>query len=162
MIQFSPKLIISRTILILIQLISLFWMVTSLGVYISQLIRFARASSNLSDFNCRNKALTAKLLRQGHRYFKLRKALSKIYCRHSAFVEIYIVSLEKKVREKSRECHNHKSHKSQPFTDAKRKRKPTKQTSTNRTNVRKILRLALSFPSEVIAMLKGLKTTRIK
>ena len=34
---------------------------TSYGVYISQLIRFARASSNLSDFNCRNKSLTAKL-----------------------------------------------------------------------------------------------------
>ena len=38
---------------------------TSYGVYISQLIRFARASSNLSDFNYRNKALNAKLLRQG-------------------------------------------------------------------------------------------------
>ena len=38
---------------------------TSYGVYISQLIRFARASSNLNDFNYRNKALTAKLLRQG-------------------------------------------------------------------------------------------------
>ena len=48
---------------------------TSHWVYISQLIRFARASSNLSDFNCRNNALTAKLLRQGYRYFKLRKAL---------------------------------------------------------------------------------------
>ena len=35
---------------------------TSYGVYISQLFRFGRASSNLSDFNCRNKALTAKLL----------------------------------------------------------------------------------------------------
>ena len=35
---------------------------TSYGVYISQLIRFARVSSNVSDFNCRNKALTAKLL----------------------------------------------------------------------------------------------------
>ena len=41
---------------------------TSYGVYISQLIRFARASSNVSDFNCRNKTLTAKLLRQGYRY----------------------------------------------------------------------------------------------
>ena len=39
-------------------------------------IRFARASSNLSDFNCRNKALTAKLLKQGYRYFKFRKAFS--------------------------------------------------------------------------------------
>ena len=35
---------------------------TSYGVYISHLIWFARASSNLSDFNCRNKAPTAKLL----------------------------------------------------------------------------------------------------
>ena len=50
---------------------------TSYGVYISHLIRFARASSNLSDFNYRNKALTAKFLRQGYRYFKLRKAFSK-------------------------------------------------------------------------------------
>ena len=56
---------------------------TSYGVYISQLIRFARASSNLNDFYNRNKALTAKLLRQGYRYFKLRKAFSKLYRRHS-------------------------------------------------------------------------------
>ena len=46
---------------------------TSHGVCISQLIRFARASSGLSDINCRNKAITAKLLRQGYRYHKLRK-----------------------------------------------------------------------------------------
>ena len=57
------------------------------GVYISQLIRFARASSNLNDFNYRNKALTVKLLRQGYRYFKLRKAFSKFYRRHSALLE---------------------------------------------------------------------------
>ena len=67
---------------------------TSYGVYISQLIRFARASSNLNDFNYRNKALTAKLLRQGYRYFKLRKAFSKFYRRHSALLEKYSVSLE--------------------------------------------------------------------
>ena len=67
---------------------------TSYGVYISQLIRFARASSNLNDFNYRNKALTAKLLRQGHRYFKLRKAFSKFYRRHSALLEKYSVSLK--------------------------------------------------------------------
>ena len=35
---------------------------TSYGVYISQLIRFARASSNLSDFNCRNKTLLPNFL----------------------------------------------------------------------------------------------------
>ena len=52
---------------------------TSYGVYICLLIRIARASSNLSDFNCRNKALTAKHFRQCYRYFKLRKAFSKFY-----------------------------------------------------------------------------------
>ena len=67
---------------------------TSYGVYISQLIRFARASSNLNDFNYRNIALTAKLLRQGYRYFKLRKAFSKFYRRHSALLEKYSVSLK--------------------------------------------------------------------
>ena len=67
---------------------------TSYGVYISQLIRFARATSNLSDFNYRNKALTAKLLRQGYRYFKLHKTFLKVYPRHSALVEKYGVSLK--------------------------------------------------------------------
>ena len=46
----------------------LFWTAMfpgSYGVYIPQLIRFARVSSNLSDFNCRNKALTAKLKKAG-------------------------------------------------------------------------------------------------
>ena len=41
---------------------------TSNGVYISQLIRFTRASSYVSDFNTRNKLLTQKLLKQGYRY----------------------------------------------------------------------------------------------
>ena len=44
---------------------------TSYGVYISQLIRFARVSSHVDDFNTRNKVLTAKLLKQGYRYHKL-------------------------------------------------------------------------------------------
>ena len=45
----------------------------SYGVYISQLIRFARASSHVADFNTRNKLLTQKLLNQGYRYHKFRK-----------------------------------------------------------------------------------------
>ena len=49
----------------------------SYRVYISQLIRFARASSHVTDFNIRNKLLTAKLLNQGYGYDKLRKAFSK-------------------------------------------------------------------------------------
>ena len=55
---------------------------TSYGVYISQLIRFARVSSHVDDFNTRNKVLTAKLLRQGYRYRKIRKAFSKFFRRH--------------------------------------------------------------------------------
>ena len=43
----------------------------SYGVYISQLI------SHVTDFNNRNKFLTAKLLKQTHRYHKHRKAFSK-------------------------------------------------------------------------------------
>ena len=37
---------------------------TSYGVYISQLIRFARASSYITDFNTCNKFLTQKLLKK--------------------------------------------------------------------------------------------------
>ena len=51
------------------------------GVYISKLIRFARASSHVTDVNNRNKFLTAKLLKQGYRYHKLHKAFSKFYRR---------------------------------------------------------------------------------
>ena len=50
---------------------------TSYGVYISQLNRFARESSYVTDFNTRNKLLTQKLLKQGHRYHKLRRTFSK-------------------------------------------------------------------------------------
>ena len=55
---------------------------TSYGVYISQLIHFARASSYITDFNTRNKLLTQKLLEQGYRYHKLRKTFSKFYRRY--------------------------------------------------------------------------------
>ena len=52
---------------------------TPYGVYITQLIRFARASSYIIDFNTRNKLLTQKLFKQGYRYHKLRKTFSKFY-----------------------------------------------------------------------------------
>ena len=51
---------------------------TSNGVFNSQLIRFARASSHVTDFNTRNKLINQNLLKQGHRYHKLRKAFFKI------------------------------------------------------------------------------------
>ena len=46
---------------------------TSYGVYISQLIRFATASSYVADFNTHNKLLTQKLFKQGYRYHNLCK-----------------------------------------------------------------------------------------
>ena len=52
-------------------------------------IRFARVSSHVDNFNARNKVLTAKLLRQGYRYHKLRKAFSKFYRRHFDIVSKY-------------------------------------------------------------------------
>ena len=67
---------------------------TSYGVYFSQLIRFARVSSPVDDFNTRNKVLTAKLLRQGYRYPKLRKAFSKFYRQHFDLVSKYNVGFE--------------------------------------------------------------------
>ena len=67
---------------------------TSYGVYISQLIRFARVSSHVADFNARNKSLTAKLLQQGYRYHKLRKTFSKFYRRHYELVSKFNVGLK--------------------------------------------------------------------
>ena len=67
---------------------------TSYGVYISQLIRFARMSSHVTDFNARIKILTGKLLHQGYRYNKLRKAFSKFYHRHYELVSKFKVGLK--------------------------------------------------------------------
>ena len=79
---------------------------------------------------------------------------------NTLYVKAILEEMKKKVREKFRECHNHKP---LPRPELKRKRKPTNLNKhTNRTNVRKELRLALSSPSEVIAILKGLKNTRTK
>ena len=65
----------------------------SYGVYISQLIRFARVSGHVDDFNTRNKVLTAELLGQGCGYRRLRKAFSKFYRRHFDMVSEYNVGL---------------------------------------------------------------------
>ena len=67
---------------------------TSYGVYISQLIRFARVSSHVADFNARNKSLTAKLLQQGYRYHKLGKTSSKFYHRRYELVSKFNVGLK--------------------------------------------------------------------
>ena len=63
----------------------------SYGVYISQPTRFARVCSHVDDFNTRYKYLTAKFLKQGYRYHKLRKAFSKFYRRHYELISKFNV-----------------------------------------------------------------------
>ena len=66
----------------------------SYGEYISQLICFARVCPNVEDFNHRNLVLTAKLLKQGYRYHKIRKVFSKLYHRHSELFVKYNIGLK--------------------------------------------------------------------
>ena len=75
---------------------------TSFGVYISQLIRFARVSSHVADFNTRNKLLTQKLLKQGYRYHKLLQTFSKFYRRyydHNDLISKFKVGLKSLLRQ---------------------------------------------------------------
>ena len=51
-------------------------------------------NSNVDDFNNRDLFLTAKLLKQGYRYHKIRKAFSKFYHRHSELVVKYNIGLK--------------------------------------------------------------------
>ena len=65
------------------------------GVYISQLIRYARASSNYSDFLKRHFHLRNRLLDQGYKKIRLIRSLKKFIFRYQDLVEIYSVSAEK-------------------------------------------------------------------
>ena len=71
----------------------------SYGVYISQLIRFPRASSYVADFNTRNKLLTQKRLKQGYRYHKLSKTFSKFYRRYYDLISKLKVGLKSLLRQ---------------------------------------------------------------
>ena len=66
----------------------------SYGVYISQLICFARVCSYVDDFNNRDLFLTAKLLKQGYIYHKTRKAFSKFYHRNAELTVKYNIGLK--------------------------------------------------------------------
>ena len=58
-----------------------------------------RVSSHVDDFDTRNKILTAKLPRQGYKYHKIRKAVSKFYWRHFDIVSKYNVGLKTLLRQ---------------------------------------------------------------
>jgi hypothetical protein len=65
------------------------------GVYISQLIRYARASSNYSDLLKRHLHLRNRLLDQGYEKIRHIRSLKKFIFRYQGLVEIYSVSAEK-------------------------------------------------------------------
>ena len=65
------------------------------GVYISQLICYARGSSNYSDFLKRHLHLRNRLLDQGYKKIRLIRSLKKFIFRYQYLVEIYSVSAEK-------------------------------------------------------------------
>ena len=71
----------------------------SYGVYISQLICFARASSYITDFNTCNKLLTQKLLKQGYPHHKLSKTFSKFYRRYYDLISKFQVGLKSLLRQ---------------------------------------------------------------
>ena len=50
--------------------------------------------SNVDDLNNRNLFLTAKLLKQGYRYHKIRKAFFRFYHRHSELIVRYNIGLK--------------------------------------------------------------------
>ena len=54
----------------------------------------APSAFNIIIFNARNKCLTLKLLKQGYRYHKLRKAFSKFYRRLHELVSKFNVGLK--------------------------------------------------------------------
>ena len=55
----------------------------SYGIYISQLVRFARCCTSVFDFHSKNLQFTSKLLTQGYRYHKLQKTFGKFFRSYS-------------------------------------------------------------------------------
>ena len=63
------------------------------GVFISQLIRYARACSSYECFILRAARLSSKLLRQGYVMERLKSSLRKFYGRYGDLIKHYEVSL---------------------------------------------------------------------
>ena len=61
----------------------------SYGVYISQLIRYARCCSHYDDFRYRHKCLVDRLLSQGYIALRLEKSFKKFYGRYQDLIEKY-------------------------------------------------------------------------
>ena len=59
------------------------------GVYISQLIRYARCCSHYDDFRYHHKCLVDRLLSQGYKALRLEKSFKKFYGRYQDLIEKY-------------------------------------------------------------------------
>ena len=70
---------------------------TSYGVYISQLIRLARTTSYVTDFNTRNKF--RNFLNNAYQYHKLHKTFSKFYGRYYDLISKFQVGLKSPLRQ---------------------------------------------------------------
>ena len=55
----------------------------SYGIYVSQLVRFARCCTSVFDFHSKNLQITSKLLTQGYIYHKLRRTFGKFFMSYS-------------------------------------------------------------------------------
>ena len=66
----------------------------SYGVYISQLIRYARCCSYYDDFRYRHKCLIDRLLSQGYIALRLEKSYKKFYGRYQNLIEKYQRSIK--------------------------------------------------------------------
>ena len=67
---------------------------TSYGVYISQLIRFARVSSHVDDFNTRNKISQQNFFDKDIDIINFVRRFQKFYLRHFDLVSKYNVGLK--------------------------------------------------------------------
>ena len=64
------------------------------GVYISQLIRYARACTHFTDFLIRHRFLRDRLLEQGYKKIRLIRSLKKFFLRYQPLVEKFKIELK--------------------------------------------------------------------
>ena len=69
------------------------------GVYISQLIRFAKACDTYPDFLTCHQCLVSTLMRQGFKYDLLCRKFKQFYCSHFDLISRYSKSVTQHLRE---------------------------------------------------------------
>ena len=106
--------------------------------YVLRFIKMIRKSVGVNQVktDSKSKYLTNNELTEAENLWLL-------YIQGKHFSEVFTAITKKKVREKSRECHNHKP---QPFPDLKRKRKPTNLNKHKPNKCTKSTKISSLFP----------------